>query len=293
MRPKENVADDLLVGLEIDAHFFVIGFHAVVFFAVPNVYPVLAEVITDRVDNFVVEIREQLAAAVDEVDFDLQPAKDRCVFATDHPRAVNGDVARRFFEIEDGIAVADARMGKIDIGRVIGPRPRRYNKSPRRIAFNPAVEQRDLKRVCIDKGRPAQDNIDLVALVIARAKVNLMPDEGRGAVEQVGKARRAVGIVVDQLLDIVAQGLARNRAPVRAVAAHAGEIVDNGNALALFDGFHRRTFAARPGANDEDVVVEGHISPLTILAPRIRVAPKNHPSARRFDRNLRHRRGHN
>ena len=45
-------------------------------------------------------------------------------------------------------------MEKIDIGRVIGPRPRRYNKSPRRIAFNPAVEQRDLKRVCIDKGTP-------------------------------------------------------------------------------------------------------------------------------------------
>ena len=256
--PEEDIADNLFVGFQEYAHVFVIGFNAVVFFVVANMHPVLAEVITEGVDDFVVEVGEQLAAAVDEIDFYLQAAEYGCVFATDDPRAVNGDDARCFCEVQDGVAVADPRMGKVNVGRLIGTRPRGDNKSPGGVAFRPSVEQRDFDGVLIDKRCAAQDDIDMIAFVIARAKVNLIPDEIGGSVEQFGQTRCGVCIGVDELLDVVAQRFARCCGSVRAVAAHTCEIVDDGNALAFFGGFHRRAFSARAGAYYDDVVVAGH-----------------------------------
>ena len=105
-----------------------------------NADPVLAEMITEGVDDFVVEIGEQLAAAVDEIDFYLQAAEYGCVFAADYSRTVNGDNARRFFEVQDGVAVANPRMGRVDVGRVIGTRSRGDDKSLGCVAFDSPVE---------------------------------------------------------------------------------------------------------------------------------------------------------
>ena len=110
----------------------------------------------------------------------------------------------------------------------------------------------------IDKRCTAQDNIDIIAFVIARAKVNLILDEVGGPVEQFGKTRCAMCIGVDDLLHILAQCFARNRGSMRAVATHIFVIVDDGNALAFLGRFHRRTFSAWASAYHDDVVVAGH-----------------------------------
>ena len=120
--PEEDIADNLFVGFQEYARFFVVGFNAVVFFVVANTHSVLAEMITEGVDDFVVEIGEQLAATVDEIDFYIQASEYGCVFAADYPRAINGDDARRFIEAQDGVAVANPRMGKVNVGRLIGTR---------------------------------------------------------------------------------------------------------------------------------------------------------------------------
>ena len=68
MCPKQDITNNLFVGFEMHTHFIVFGFNVVVFFVVPNEYAMLTEVITQGVDDFIVEIREQLASGVDEVD---------------------------------------------------------------------------------------------------------------------------------------------------------------------------------------------------------------------------------
>ncbi len=55
-----------------------------------------------------------------QIDLHLHAAEDRGVFATDHPGAVNDHVARLMLQAENRIAVIDARVVEIDIGRMVG-----------------------------------------------------------------------------------------------------------------------------------------------------------------------------
>ena len=94
LRPQQHVTLDDFVGFEMHAHAAVIGFHAVVFFAVADQHAAFAQVVGQRVDDFVVEKRQQLVTGVDQVDLDAQATKDRGILAADHPGAVDGDAAR-------------------------------------------------------------------------------------------------------------------------------------------------------------------------------------------------------
>jgi hypothetical protein len=55
--------------------------------AVPDQYPALAKGVGERIDDLVVEERKELVARVDQIHLDPQVAKDRGVFAADHPGA--------------------------------------------------------------------------------------------------------------------------------------------------------------------------------------------------------------
>ena len=80
-----------------------------------------------------------------------------------YSRAINGDNTRCFCEVQDGVAVANPRMGKA-MSWMIGTRSRSDNKSPDGVALNPSVEQCDFDGVFIDKRCTAQDNIDIIAV---------------------------------------------------------------------------------------------------------------------------------
>ncbi len=58
----------------------------------------IPQMITQRVDNLVVEELEQFVASVDEIDFDTKPAKHRSVFASDHTGSVDRDRLRRMVQ---------------------------------------------------------------------------------------------------------------------------------------------------------------------------------------------------
>jgi hypothetical protein len=89
---------------------------------VPNQDPLLAQVVAEGVGDLVVQAGEQAIARVDQVRLHAQAAEDGGVLAADNAGRADGDGARGVGEPEDGIAVQDARMREIEIGRMIGAR---------------------------------------------------------------------------------------------------------------------------------------------------------------------------
>ena len=157
-------------------HAGIVGLDALVFFAVADQHPALAQVIGERVDDFVVEEGEQLVPGVDQVHLDAQAAEDRRVLAADHPGPVDRDAARRLLQSQHGVAVDDARMRKIDVRRPVGARPRGEDESIGSQAVAGAVGGRDLDALRIHERRTAGDHVHVVALVKAAAQLDLAAD---------------------------------------------------------------------------------------------------------------------
>ena len=93
---------------------------ALVLFVVANEHALIAEVVAKGIDNLVIEEREQLLAAVDEVHLDAEVAEDRRVLAADHARAIDGHGVRCVIELEDRVAVADPRIREVQLGGPVG-----------------------------------------------------------------------------------------------------------------------------------------------------------------------------
>ena len=64
---------------------------------------------------------EQTIAIVDQVDLDPQTAENRSIFAADDPGAIYDQGSWSMVELEDGIAIVDARMVEVHIGRTVRP----------------------------------------------------------------------------------------------------------------------------------------------------------------------------
>ncbi len=80
-------------------HTIFVCLDALVVLTMANQHTLLAQMVGQRVDDFIVEKSEQLVARVDEIDLDAQAAKNRRVLAADDPCAVNRNAARRHFEL--------------------------------------------------------------------------------------------------------------------------------------------------------------------------------------------------
>ena len=72
----------------------------VVLLVVADDHPLLAEVISERIDDLVVQEREQLVSRVDEIRLDAEVAEDRRVLAADDAGAVDGDRVGREAELQ-------------------------------------------------------------------------------------------------------------------------------------------------------------------------------------------------
>ena len=197
----------------------------------------VAHVVGQGVDDFVVEKFQQLVAGVDQVDLDAQVAKHRRVFAADDAGAVDRDRLRREVEVQDRVAVENARMAEIDVGRTIGPRAggnartRRPSavacrRSPSRL--RPCARRRTApgrRRSARDCARKTLVRMSTCCSITDAAERRSSATEKLQRDARLAKQRVAVGL--GHLKDGVPQGLAGNRAPVGAAAADAVELFDH------------------------------------------------------------------
>ena len=87
---------------------------------VANFHRIVAQVITQRVGDLVIQERQQAVTHVDQVNFDPQPTEDGCIFAADHTGTENHQCTRCVAQFEDGVRVVDTRMAEIDVRRAPG-----------------------------------------------------------------------------------------------------------------------------------------------------------------------------
>src|SRR5690606_1692078 len=228
--PQQRIGLDLLAGLEIQHYAAVLEpLDLLVLFVVADQRHVVAQVIAQRVGNLVIQETQQPITVVNQVDLDSQSTEDRRILATDHPGAIDDQRARRVVELENGIAVIDARMVEVDIRGAIRPRAGGDDEFPgdQPIHRDLAVDQ--FHGVAVGKAPLAVEQVDTVARVIAVTRAYLPTDHLLGPVEHVGEgevhrfghgAEDRVGVELNDLLDRIAQRLGRDGAQVHAITAH-------------------------------------------------------------------------
>src|SRR5207249_7790615 len=133
--------------------------------AVADERPFFAEVIAQRVANLIVKKLQKLLAGVDQIELAAEVAKHRGIFAADDAGAVDRDRPGRERQIENRVAVEDARVIKIDIGWTIGAAADGDDEELGREAFDRPFGLADLDRVRIDEAGLPGVNRDTVFLV--------------------------------------------------------------------------------------------------------------------------------
>ncbi len=122
----------------------------------------------------------------------------------------------------------------------------------------------DFYAVLVDKKGPAVYQIHAIARVELRPELDLLADDLLGILKHSREREPArlpdipehlVGVERNDLFDGVAQRLGRNGAPVGAVPANGRLVFDDRDTFAVFRRIHRRAFAGRTGADNDDVVM--------------------------------------
>ncbi len=92
---------------------------------VANDAALLAQAIRQRLGDLIVEERQQPVVRVDQRHLDAEVHEDGGVLAADDAGAVDRDRERMLVVMQDRVAVADALVGEVDLGRMVGARARR------------------------------------------------------------------------------------------------------------------------------------------------------------------------
>ena len=262
--PQQGVGLDLLARLQMQNHAVFHALDALVLFVVTNQHVVVAQVVGKRVGDFRVEEAEQLIAVVDQVDQHTQATEDRGVLATDHSRSVDDQTTRCVTQAENGVAIVDTRVTKIDIGRAIGTRAGGDNDLLGHQLFHYAIEADHFDRLLVGEAGGTEIGVDAVARVVAGARSDLLGDHLLGAFQHVGErepawladlAEHRVGVELHDLPHRMAQRLRRDGAQVGAVAADQRTVVHHGYLAPGLGRVHRRALARRAGAQHHDIVV--------------------------------------
>ena len=163
---------------------------------------------------------------------------------------------------QDGVAVADALVTEVDIGRMVRPGARGNHDVTARQAHRLAVRRLHLERVCIDERRLSREDRHAVALVEAMTARYLRLDHLVGTREQL-RVRQPRGVAelaqqriathVVQDLRGMAQGLAGDGAPVGAAAADFVVTLHQRDGAMVLGCGHGRALA-RGAAADHDYV---------------------------------------
>src|SRR5262249_23613326 len=143
----------------------------------------------------------------------------------------------------------------------------------------------DLDRVRIEDARGAVEDLREVPVVEAGAELDLSRDHAIRALHEIRErdlvavsrvAEERIGPELHESVDRLAEGLARNRAGVRAAAPDRGVLLDDRDALSELRGLHRGALAAGARTDDDDVeprsVHRAEYTPRPAARPRFRRA---------------------
>ena len=100
-------------------HPVVAAFDLLVLFVVANHHAAVPEVVGEGVRHLLIEEGQQAVAGVDQVNFDVHSAEDRRIFATNDPCAIDNDVAGFMVQAQNRVAVVDARVREVHVGRMV------------------------------------------------------------------------------------------------------------------------------------------------------------------------------
>ena len=225
---------------------------------------VMAQMIGQRIADFVVEEREQPVAGVEQVDLDAEPGEDRGVFATDNPGTEDDQGARRVRQPENGVRAVDARVTEVDIRRAIRARAGRDNDLLGVDFLDALVVIAHQQSVLILEAGHAKEHVDAITRIEGGTHFDLLVDGHLRTLQHLGKrepprladiAKHAVGVEGHNLLDLMAQRLGGNGTPVGAVATHGLLLFDDCYALAMLRGVDRGAFARGTGTDHHHVVI--------------------------------------
>lgn len=146
---------------------------------------VVAEVVAQCLGNFRIQEAQQLATVVHQLYQHAQAAEDRRIFATDHASAVHDQLARGVAEAEDGVAVVDARVVEVDIGRAVRARAGGNDDVLGVELFHHTVRTHHFNSLLVGEAAGAEEHIDTVAGVVAGARCHLLGNHLLGAFQHV------------------------------------------------------------------------------------------------------------
>jgi hypothetical protein len=120
----------------------------------------------------------------------------------------------------------------------------------------------NLNTVRIEKASLSSEHLNIVAVVEAAAHVDLLVDDSLSTAAEVSEtdiqfdtelSEDGGGIDIHQPVDGCSQGFAGDCAKVGACAADPRHAFDGADSFTLFGCLHGGTFAARAGADNDDV----------------------------------------
>ncbi len=261
--PQQDVRLDLLAGHQVKNDAVVARFDTLAGFPMTDDDPAFTQVVTQRVDDLVVQEFKQLFSRVDEVHFDAEVAEHRRIFAANDAGSKDADRPGRVRQVEDCVAVVNSRVGEIDSVGPVGTRARGDDDGTR-LQQAPAAQFVDhFNRSWSSQTGSTTEHRHAVAIVEALPHVDLFVDHRPGRPSQAGKRQRRVERVgieqpcveqVGRLKNRVAERLAGDRPAVRAAPADLITVFDGGDGLPQLGGLHRSSLAAGTAANDNNVV---------------------------------------
>ncbi len=225
----------------------------------------VAHVIAKGIHDLVIEERQQLLARVDEVHLQPEVPEHGGVFAPDDSGTENGNRAGSVVEVQDGVAIEDARVFEVNIVGPVRPRARGDDSVLERHLLMTIVRAViNVQRVLVEEFAFADKHINSVAFVEARPHVGLLSDDLAGRFSQIREAQgfslrvseAGIRLKVGHPEDGMPQRLAGNRSPVRATSANQVEAFHHGDPFAKLYSLHSRPFAPGPSADDDNIVIK-------------------------------------
>ena len=265
LRPEQAVAEDFLIGFEVQAHAVIVRHNPFVLLVVSDQHPLFTQVIAQRIHDLVVQEGQQTVQAVNQVHLDLQTSENGCILAADHPRSVDCHRPGMFLKRHYRIAVHNARMREIHVRRVVWPCTGGNDESVRAVTPHTPVLQKDLNSMTVlERGAPV-DHIHKIPGVESLAQVDLLTNHALRRLQKILKPGVVVPTGIYELLDGVPQRLAGNGGLMGATSAHRGPVIHHGDPLPLLGRLHGRALSTRPAPDYDHVKVIFHITRLCSL----------------------------
>jgi len=209
---------------------------------------------------------------VDEHHPDTQRGENARVLEADDPGTDHGERLRQLLHPQQIIGCEDAFAVATTI-RITDRRrtDRDHNMGGRHLLSHAFLEQIEANAMRIDERRTGVEDVDVISQQLMACDVDFVVNDLIHAEQEIphrdvlldgiGRAVNAAFPIAGQPERRLAQRLARNRAGVDTDATDYRFLLHDRDALFQLRGLNRRPMTGRSRANDEEVVVVGHVTP--------------------------------